>query len=301
MSTMEPTETNLKLLFVAYSASFNKGLEAAVSHKDKIAMTVQSTSSEELYTMLGDFPEIRKWVGNRQIKEMADHGFTIKNELFESTVRVKRTNIEDDHLGHYSPMFQEVGRATKTHPDEVLFGLLQKGFTTDCYDGQFFFDDSHFMYHNGATGQDELYSNLQTGSSQPWYLFDTTRMLKPMIWQERVPYKLTKLDQDSNENVFLADEYLYGVRGRANAGYGLWQLAFGSKAELTVANYEDARARMMGVRSDTGRRLGVTPNLMIVPPELEKQGRAILKAAQNNSSSNIWQDSAELVVTPYLD
>jgi phage major head subunit gpT-like protein len=38
-----------------------------------------------------------------------------------------------------------------------------------------------------------------------------------------------ELDQLTNpsasDRVFLKDEYLYGVRARYNAGYGLWQFA----------------------------------------------------------------------------
>ena len=49
------------------------------------------------------------------------------------------------------------------------------------------------------------------------------------------------------------DEFLYGVRARVNAGFGLWQLGFGSKDALNEANYAAARAAMMGFKSDGGR------------------------------------------------
>jgi phage major head subunit gpT-like protein len=300
-SKMDITIDNVANLFTGFSAAYKKGFDAAPSHKDKIAMVTNSTNAEEIYSFLGGFPEMRKWLGDRHIKQLGSHGWSIKNELFESTVEVKRTHMEDDNIGHYGAMFEEVGRVSKSHPDELIFGHLAKGFSTECYDGQFFFDADHFNYHDEATGQDVIASNVQAGASPAWYLFDTTRMLKPMIWQERMPYKLTNLDRDGDHNVFFTDNYIYGVRARVNAGFGLWQLAYASKAELTVANYEAARAQMMTLRNDNGRRLGITPNVMIVPPELEKAGRSILKAAQNNSTSNVWHDSADLIVTPYLD
>jgi len=77
------------------------------------------------------------------------------------------------------------------------------------------------------------------------------------------------MTRPDNEHVFKNDEYLYGVRARVNAGYGLWQLAFGSKADLTAANYAAARAAMMDFRADGERVLGVRPTTLVVPPSLE--------------------------------
>ena len=209
-------------------------------------------------------------------------------------------HIEDDKFGIYGPMFDEMGRMSKQHPDDVVFSLLGKGFETLCYDNQYFFDADHPVYNDEGSQTGVSVSNVQAGAGLGWYLLDTTRGVKPIIWQERLPYKLQALDKDSDENVFFLDEYIYGVRARCNAGFGLWQLAFGSKAELTTANYAAARAAMMAFKSDNGRRLGITPNLLVVPPELEAKGRAVLLAEQDQATSNVWKDSAKLLVTHYL-
>ena len=93
---------------------------------------------------------------------------------------------------------------------------------------------------------------------------------------------------------------MYGVRARVNAGFGLWQLAWGSKQDLTPANYAAARAAMQGMKGDGGRILGVNPNVLLVPPALEEKARNLLKAATGASgASNPWFDSAQLIVTPY--
>ena len=34
-----------------------------------------------------------------------------------------------------------------------------------------------------------------------------------------------------DDNVFFEKKYIYGVDSRDNAGYGLWQLAYGSTGE----------------------------------------------------------------------
>ena len=102
-------------------------------------------------------------------------------------------------------------------------------------------------------------SNMQAGTASAWYLLDTSRAVRPLIWQEREKYEFQQVTDAGDKGVFMTDQYLYGVRARVNAGFGLWQLAFGSKAPLTPANYSAARAAMMGYRGDKGRILGVRP------------------------------------------
>ncbi len=61
-----------------------------------------------------------------------------------------------------------------------------------------------------------------------WYLMVTNEPLKPMILQMRKKPKFTALNKDDDLNVFLKKKYLYGVDGRWNAGFGFWQMAYGS-------------------------------------------------------------------------
>ena len=61
-----------------------------------------------------------------------------------------------------------------------------------------------------------------------WFLLCTNKFLKPFIYQERQKIRLTALIKDTDENVFMRDEYIWGADGRSNAGYGFWQMAYGS-------------------------------------------------------------------------
>ena len=67
---------------------------------------------------------------------------------------------------------------------------------------------------------------------EDWFLLCTNRFLKPFIYQLRKKIKFTSLTRDTDENVFMLDEYLYGADGRSNAGYGFWQMAYGSTGEV---------------------------------------------------------------------
>lgn len=142
---------------------------------------------------------------------------------------------------------------------------------------------------------------MQDGAGPAWYLLDTSRAVKPLIWQEREAYEFQALTAHSDSHVFLNDEYLYGVRARVNAGFGLWQLGFGSKADLTPANYAAARAAMMDYRADGGRVLGINPTTLVVPPALEDAALHVLNTEiKDGGGSNPWKGTAELIVTPFL-
>lgn len=62
-------------------------------------------------------------------------------------------------------------------------------------------------------------------SDTTWYLLDLSKPIKPFVFQNRDAPEFTYLNKGDNENVFMRDEYLYGVRARGNAGFALWFLA----------------------------------------------------------------------------
>lgn len=295
---MKISSENLHLAFKGFKTVVNTAFETTERHKDKIAMDVESQTSEEKYGWLGDFPELNEWVGERKIKQLSDHGFKIENKKFETTVKVMRENFDDDKLGIYRPMFSEMGRSSAKHPDKLTFNLLHKGFESACYDGQNFFDEEHALVADDNS--ETSVSNMQAGDEPAWCLIDGSRAIKPIIWQEREKYDFQAVTSPDDYNVFMRDEYLYGVRARVNAGFGLWQLAFGSKAELNATNYAAARAAMMDFRGNTGQILGITPTHLVISPKLEEKARKLLLGSVNNASSNIWQNSAEMIVSPYF-
>lgn len=292
-------EQTLSLTFKGFQTIYGEHLLQGETHWDKIAMTIPSTGRSETYAWLGGFPQLREWIGPRHVNSLSAHGFTIENRKFESTIALKRDDLADDRLGVFRPIIAEMGVQARNHPEHLIFELLAKGFETECFDGQPFFDADHPV--KDADGTVQSVSNIQAGSSTPWFLLDTSRALRPIIWQEREGYEFQSMDRPENPHVFKNDEYLYGVRARVNAGFGLWQLAFGSKAALNRTNYAAARAAMMGYRADGGRILGVKPTLLVVPPALKDAALQLLNAENDAAgASNVWRNTAELVVTPFL-
>lgn len=180
-------QENIVGLFNGYKTAFAKGFEGAETAYKSIAMTVPSTAREETYGWLGQFPKMREWVGDRVVKNLSAHSYKIQNRDFEQTISVPRNDVEDDQYGLFTPMFSEMGRSAAEMPDSLVFELFANGFSQPCYDGQYFFDTDHPVRVPGSDNDIASVSNFGGGSGAPWFLLDTSKMIKPMIYQERRP------------------------------------------------------------------------------------------------------------------
>lgn len=291
---------NLAALYTGFSAAFQGAFSGVEPMYSSVATTVPSTTKSNTYGWLGKMPNFRKWLGDRVVNSIASHGYTIINEPYELTIGVDRDDIEDDNLGIYTPMFAGMGDAAAKFPDTLVWPMLPGGFSTPCYDGQFFFDTDHPVLD--ANGDPQSVSNMTAGAETPWYLLDVSRPLLPIIYQSRRPFnRIVRMDDEKDENVFRRKEYQYGVDGRCNVGFGLWQMAHGSKATLNPANYEAARVAMHEQKGDFGRPLGIMPSLLVVPPSLEGAANEIVQSKLvNGGETNKWAGTAKVIVSPWL-
>lgn len=302
-------------LLASLRAGFGRVFEDAKSKAPTTWATaathVPSTASSTTYGWLGQYPRLREWVGPRVVKSMQEHGYSIVNKLHEGTVGVKQTDIEDDNLGIYAPLFKEMGYAAATHPDEMVFGLLGKGTSTPCFDGQNFFDTDHPVFSEvDGTGTATTVSNLidpATGSPLPaWYILDVSRPLKPLIFQERTKPELLAITDSKQDHVFMNDEFLYGVRYRCNAGFGFWQQAVCCRDTLNAANFGKALALMQGYKADGGRPLalgrgGKSGTLLVVPSSLYSAALDVVGVQLiNGGESNKYYDAATIINCAWL-
>ncbi|MDH7603186.1 MAG: Mu-like prophage major head subunit gpT family protein [Armatimonadota bacterium] len=290
-----------KLLEDGLKTVFFEALEAAPSSCERIATIVPSESDEEVYAWLGAVPGVREFTDERMPLGLLEHSYTIRNKTWESSIAVERAAIEDDKYGQIRLRIQSLAREVKRHMDELVFTLLANGFSTTCYDGQYFFDTDHAAGESGTqsnkgtlpldaaalqsaitammkykdergrllgivpdvlvvppdlqwtamellestywpeegTSTARLSSNVLRGKldlivspyltdSNNWFVLSTKGIIKPILLQLRTPVEFAALEADS-ESGFMRDQYIYGVRARYNAGYGLWQTAYGSQ------------------------------------------------------------------------
>ena len=290
---------SLSSLFTSYSAAFKTGFASAEPIWQNIASEVPSGSASNLYSWLGQFPKLREWVGERIVKNMAAHAYTVVNKKFESTVGVARENLEDDTYGQFSTIFQEMGYSSKLHPDELIFDLVLHGHTELCYDGQGFFDTDHPVIVNGAATTEVNYDAV--GGGAMWVLMDTRRPLKPFIYQKRASYEFQTFTNPADEHVFKWDEFLYGVRGRSAAAFGLWQLAYASLNTLNGTNVDLYVTHMMNLKSDEGKPLGIRPNVLMCGPSNRAAARNLVEVQYLASgATNPNYKEFEVIVSPYM-
>ncbi|MCI4410408.1 MAG: Mu-like prophage major head subunit gpT family protein [Thiotrichales bacterium] len=275
------TAASLQALRTAVSAAFKGGLSSVTPQYQQIATVVPSSTASNTYGWLGDMPGMREWIGDREINDIKENAYSIANKDFEATVGVKRTDIEDDNLGIYTPMFTELGRSAAIFPDQLVFELLKNGFTNKCYDGKNFFDANHKRYPKAdGTGTAVNVSNVivdDAYTGDAWYLLCTNRAIKPLIFQDRKSAQFVAMNKMDDEAVFTSNQYRFGVDMRCNVGYGFWQMAFAVKAELNAENLKAARAAMRGFKADGGKPLAITPDLLVVPTSLEDKARILLE------------------------
>ncbi len=299
---MEINTGNLRTLGTGFSAAFRGGLGMAPPQHLEIASVVPSSTGKNEYGWLNQVRGMREWLGDRVLNQITQSDYTIKNKDWEDTIEVERNDIEDDNLGQYGMLFTEMGRAAAAHPCELVFELIKAGFSTPCYDGQYYFDTDHPVLDKD--GKVTSVANTDGGTGAPWFLIDTSRVLKPIILQDRKKLQFVAKDNPNDENVFWRKKFIYGCDARYNVGFGFWQFAWGSKQPLTAANYAIARAALMNMKGDYGRPLGLLTGakpLLLCAGSLES---AALKIINNDKSeggeTNEWKDTARVLPSAWL-
>ena len=298
-------KTTLAAIFTNLRTTYNQAFAAAPSTWQRIAMLVPSTTSQEDYAWLSQFPKMRRWIGEKAIKSLSAYKYTVVNDDFEATIEVNRNNIEDDTIGIYKPMAQGAGYSAKQWPDEMVAEVVNGAFTTACFDGQYFVDTDHPV-GDGAGGTTSVSNKgtlalsgdtlalarasygvartammmfkddegrplnvipnvllvgpaledtarmlltvdrLEDGKPNPykgtatlevdtritsttaWFLLDTSKPVKPFVFQQRkAPVFVSQTDPQS-DNVFNRKSYRFGAEARGASGYGFWQTCWGS-------------------------------------------------------------------------
>jgi phage major head subunit gpT-like protein len=298
------TPSNLAFAFYGMKTLFGSVFDQTKTYWQLLATEIKSETEEEFYPWLKRVPELREWMGERQVNNLSLNVQRLKNRLFEDTFGVKRTKFEDDKYGLFtSQAVSMLAEASKLWPDKILAEAIIAGSSALAHDGQAFFSASHpvnpddsnlgtqanlntskaLTFENlrivraaarvlksengvpmslefntlivppsletvaeqicntkqiapgatfgaGSTYTQEnpffgklkyvVFPRLEADSATTWYLACTDRVVKPFVFQNRIPAEFSWLNLPEDENVFMRDEYLYGVRARGAAGYG---------------------------------------------------------------------------------
>jgi len=131
---------------------------------DPFMDTMTGTGKSVTVNWFGDIPALRKWVGDRQVRNLRGKAYTITNVPWEDTVGVDVIDINTDQFGLIRPQVQRMAR-------EVLrFKLRRFAVALEanglCADGQNLMDDDH-PKDDGTTWDNKgtaalTYDNLMT-------------------------------------------------------------------------------------------------------------------------------------------
>lgn len=304
---MQITPASVNGMFTLFDVRFQKGYQMPEVWWSKLATLTPSGTEQNTYGWMDKLPAMRKWIGERQLQNLASFGYTLVNDDYEDTLELDRNKIMDDTYGLFAPAAEELGWAAAKWPDIMLAKVLTTGETTTCFDGQNFFDTAHPVskyaqttgtYGNYATSTALTYENYQTkravflgvlgADGQPigarpnllvvppqleaiartivqadmiapqtfgavtnvggfqnmmkgtaevlvlpelasqataWYLLDTSRPIKPFIFQQRKAPEFVFLNKPSDSNLFMRKKFIFGVDSRGAAGFTLPFLA----------------------------------------------------------------------------
>jgi phage major head subunit gpT-like protein len=136
-------EANLTALGVSFNVIYAAWLEKIKLLYAECCTIIPATGPIEDFSWLGRMPSMKEWLDERKHEKLAAFQWDIRTRKWESTVDVERTDIEDDKLGMYKPIFQQLATVAANHPEDLFWQLVNAGDTTLCYDGQNFFDDLH--------------------------------------------------------------------------------------------------------------------------------------------------------------
>lgn len=291
--------SSLSGVYVGYRNEFKKGFAAAQPQWQDIAEMIPSVSNSNEYPFEGSLPRLREWIGDRHVKNVRVYTYSLANRDFEITVEVPVNAIEDDQYVVFNNKMKQMGRSAALHPDEIVFGAAAAGTTGLCYDDQPFFNGSHPIIVDGVATTTSNYDNTAVGNL--WFLVDTTKPMKPFIYQKRKEYSFVSKTQPDSENVFWRNQFVYGATGRCAGGYGLWQLAYGSINTLNATNVDAYCTAMMALKDDNGHPLGIWPNAIVVGPSNWTAARNLVKKEYlSGGESNPHLGAFEIIKTPWL-
>lgn len=132
-------------LLTAMSKGFNnifaKAFKETKTNYDKVATVIKVNTMSVDYGFLGGFSNMREWIGDRTLRDLVAHKYTITKKDWENTIEVSRDVIEFDQLGIVKPQIQQMAHDGQSHYDDILFSLLEKN--DKCYDGKPFFSNAH--------------------------------------------------------------------------------------------------------------------------------------------------------------
>ncbi len=135
-----------------------------------VANQYDSNQSLETYAGVGNVPQMREWIGEKQIKSLNPGSFTILNKDFEATLRIFTKDLDRDKTGQLRQRIGEFSMRAAEHQEVLLSALIDTGDDADLgttFDGQYFFDTDHSFGDSGTINNDISFDVTTTTAPTP--------------------------------------------------------------------------------------------------------------------------------------
>lgn len=121
-------------------------------------------------------------------------------------------------------MKDEDGRSLNVNPNILLVPPALEDVAKSLMTSEQLRDGENNIYKGTA----EVVVATWITNPNAWLLLDCTKPLKPFVWQPRKKPVFVSQTDPNSDDVFNKGEYAFSVEARGAAGYGHWQLAYGS-------------------------------------------------------------------------
>ncbi len=138
--------SNIENLITAYQALPSIAYAANAKERlvDKLASFISSPGALTVdLAFLQNMPQMREWLGDRKIFRSADTHFTVTAKPYENTVSANKKAMEASRVAGLDLQLRAMGAKGALFADTLLISKIVSGTTDLCYDGDYFFGNSH--------------------------------------------------------------------------------------------------------------------------------------------------------------
>lgn len=206
--------------YISFNTKFNDTLATYNPIYTQIASVFPSSASVETYNWLGLVPNMKRWIGEREIHKLAAEKYVIENFDYANGIEVTRDDLADDRLGLVQKRIADLARKGLDAIDKAVSDVYNNAFTSTgglAYDGQYLVDTDHTAAGAGGTSQSnrttatlteealedgfEAMMALADASGDPMMLRPTHLMVGPALWSTARHLIDADTDADGGDNI----------------------------------------------------------------------------------------------------
>lgn len=196
-----------------YNPSVQMLGQAAAMHPDELIFALLVAGFvAKCYDGEPFFSESHK-VGKKTVSNMGKKKLTLESYIAARAAMMSLTNSK--------------GRALGLIPDTLVVAPALEAAARDILVADYIGGTRNTMQ---GTAKPLVIPQL-AGHDTKWFLLSTSRPIRPLIYQQRRKAKFVSKTAETDDNVFFSNQFIYGADSRGNAGFGFWQMAFGSTGE----------------------------------------------------------------------